>query len=79
MVDEFMLVSIGIIIIISIIALLFIVDISLKLAEVNREHEKYGNDISGDSFGNYCASSQITYHANTVKCDYSKPVKDLDK
>ena len=60
---------------------MWIIDISVKITANNLEHEKYGKDISGDSFGNYCASSQITtilaVGGTKYMCDYSLPVIDF--
>ena len=63
----------GIVIIISILISLFIIDGLIK-------HEKYGNEMCKDSFGEFCACSQIIIwddNANELMCDYSKPVYDL--
>jgi len=58
-----------------------IMDISLKLEQINEKHEKYGKNIGVDGFGDMCAMSQMTISSQyqSGKCDYSKPVKDLDQ
>ena len=63
-----------------IIVILTIIYISLKLEQVDLEHEKYGKDICGDGYGQFCACSQMTIQSGPIssKCDYSKPVKDLN-
>lgn len=73
-------IAVGIGVIISIIGILFVIDISIKLGQINAEHEKYGKDIGMDYFGNTCAMSQMDATANNGRgeCDYSKPVKDLE-
>ena len=62
----------GVVIIISILISLFIIDGLIK-------HEKYGNEMCKDSFGEFCACSQIISwdDVNNLMCDYAKPVYDI--